>query len=111
MGDGEPGRRRPAEHEVTRDLQAWRRTHPNATFSELEAVVNARLDRLRAELLTDLAHASPAAEHPGCPSCGAVMVPRGTRTRRLTVPGEQTVTLERRYWVCPACGAGLFPPG
>jgi len=53
----------------------------------------------------------PTTERPLCPECGERMAPRGTRERQVTVQGDHTVTLERSYWVCPACGAGLFPPG
>jgi hypothetical protein len=36
--------------------------------------------------------------------------PRSADTRLLQTQGDQPVTLERRYGVCPACGAGFFPP-
>lgn len=101
--------------EVITGLRDWRVAHPTATFADLEAVVDDRLDEVRARVLGDLARASAAeettAERPTCPECATPMESRGTRTRHLTVPGNQTVPLTRRYWVCPACGAGLFPPG
>lgn len=105
--------------EIVTGLCDWRVAHPTATFAELEAVVDERLDAVRARLLGDLAVASQAAggteidedTRPTCPECGRPMDARGQRTRHLTVPGNQTIPLTRRYWVCPACGAGLFPPG
>jgi RNase P subunit RPR2 len=100
--------------EIISGLRDWRSVHPQATFAELETVVNERLDGLRARLLHDLAMASTAAgevDRPICPDCGTPLRPRGTRRRTITVPGDQPVTLTRRYWICPACGAGLFPPG
>ena len=105
--------------EMITGLRDWRVAHPTATFAELEAVVDERLDVVRAGVLGDLAMASAAAggaalaetERPTCPECGTTMDSRGQRTRHLTVPGNQTIPLTRRYWVCPACGAGLFPPG
>ena len=105
--------------EMITGLRDWRVAHPTATFAELEAEVDERLDTVRARVLGDLAVASPATggeeiaatERPTCPECGASMEARGQRTRHLTVPGNQTIPLRRRYWVCPACGAGLFPPG
>lgn len=105
--------------EIIGELWAWRTAHRTATFAELEAVVDERLDAVRARVLGDLAVASQAAggteidedTRPTCPECGMPMDARGQRTRHLTVPGNQTIPLTRRYWVCPVCGTGLFPPG
>jgi hypothetical protein len=99
-------------------LADWRAAHPQATFAELEAAVDQRLNRLRARMLADLALASPAADwsaagegaRPRCPDCGAPLQARGRRTRALTVQGDQAVQLSRQYATCPACGAGVFPP-
>ncbi len=52
----------------------------------------------------------PKEEQPHCPSCGHELEGRGERERGITVRGDQTVRLRRSYAVCPACGAGLFPP-
>lgn len=103
---------------VLAEVQAWRAAHPKATFREIETAVEARISRLRARLLEDAAQASatrdwteePPAERPACPDCSQPLGARGQATRTLTVPGEQSVRLRRRYGVCPACGAGLFPP-
>ena len=105
--------------EILSGLREWRTAHPTATFAEIQAAVDERLDRLRATLLQEVALASaaaegaavPTAERPICPECGERMAPRGTRDRTLTAQGDQAVKLTRSYWVCPACGAGLFPPG
>jgi NADH pyrophosphatase NudC (nudix superfamily) len=105
--------------DVLTGLQDWRAAHPRATFAEIEAAVDERLNRLRARMLEDVALASraaqvaerPAAERPPCPACGQPLQPRGEHTREVTVQGDQTVQLRRDYGVCPACGTGLFPPG
>lgn len=105
--------------EIVTGMRDWHMAHPKATFAEIQAAVDQRLDRLRARLLPEVALASRAAEgadrstaeRPVCPDCGERMTPRGTRERTVTVQGDQPVTLERSYVVCPACGAGLFPPG
>lgn len=105
--------------EIITGVREWRGAHPKATFAEIQAAVDERLDGLRARLLQDIALASAAAdggersmsERPACPDCGKRMTPRGSRERTVTVQGDQTVPLTRSYWVCPACGAGLFPPG
>jgi YgiT-type zinc finger domain-containing protein len=96
-------------------LRDWRAAHPRATFAEIEAVVDERLNGMRARMLEDLALASTAAgvagERPACPTCGHALQARGAHTRTVTVQGEQAVRLQRQYAVCPACGTGLFPPG
>jgi len=105
--------------EVTSGFRDWRAAHPQATFRELEAALDERWTRARARLLEDAALASraadltnqPAAQRPRCPDCGVPLQARGQRRRRVTVAGDQTVELRRSYAVCPACGAGLFPPG
>jgi YgiT-type zinc finger domain-containing protein len=92
----------------------WRAAHPRATFAEIEAAVEERLAGLRTRMLERAALASAATElreRSACPQCGGAVQARGKRTRRLTVPGDQVVELERTYAVCPQCGTGLFPPG
>ena len=105
--------------EVLTGMKEWRLQHPRATFREIEAALDERLNRLRARMLQDAALASAAAdweeaaaeEQPLCPRCGQPLAPRGPQEREVQVQGSQEVVLERRYGVCPACGAGLFPPG
>ncbi len=100
------------------EMMAWRTAHPTATFTEIEQVLDTHLARIRAELLDAVAHASPAADwrglppeqHPVCPECGTHLQPRGTHRRRFRTQGNQQVTLERSYGICPACGTGVFPP-
>ena len=45
-----------------------------------------------------------------CPDCGVPLQHRGAHARTLQTHGGLDITLERHYGVCPACGAGLFPP-
>jgi YgiT-type zinc finger domain-containing protein len=105
--------------EVEQGLADWRAAHPKATFREIEAALDERLTRMKARLLEEAALASEAAdlgsqavgERPRCPECGEKLQPRGQRTRRITIRGDQTVELRRSYAVCPACGTGHFPPG
>ncbi len=91
------------------DLHAWRAAHPEATLSELEEALDARLDVVRAELLVDLAATTPSSTT--CSTCGQALVRRGRHPRTLTTRGGADLTLERDYLTCPACGDGLFPPG
>ena len=96
-------------------LEAWRQAHPTATWTEIEAVVEAQIGPLRAALLRDTAMASEAAdlsgERPTCPDCGARLQAAGTHRRHLRGEQDEAMTLTRHYARCPACGTGLFPPG
>jgi hypothetical protein len=100
------------------ELKVWRLGHPKATLREIEAATDRRLDRLRSQLISDTATASDGAEwgaaseeRPVCPDCLHPLQARGRQERRLQSQGSEPVRLERQYGVCPACGAGLFPPG
>jgi RNase P subunit RPR2 len=107
-----------AEEALT-GMAEWRLQHPTATFREIESAVDERLARLRARMLQDAALASaardlrdvPAAARPACPTCHQALQARGRKTRRLTTNDAQPIELSRTYAACPACGAGLFPPG
>ena len=97
----------------------WRAAHPTATLSEIEAALDERLDRLRAQLLADLALASaaadvqaaPAEERPRCERCGEALQARGQSERGLVTQGGARVRLRRSYAACPRCGDGVSPPG
>jgi ribosomal protein S27AE len=96
-------------------LEAWRQAHPTATWAEIEAAVEAQLGPLRAMLLQDTALASAATalatERSDCPTCGTRLQAAGSRRRRLRGEQDEPIDLERTYARCPACGAGVFPPG
>ncbi len=94
-------------------LRQWRDAHPRATFDEIEAAVDAEMQRVRAQLVTEAAgRVGNGSDAVGavCPTCGQRLHARGNRTRTVTVAGEQVVTLTRAYMVCSGCGTGLFPP-
>jgi hypothetical protein len=105
--------------EILTGMKEWRLQHPRARFSEIEAAIDERLSRLRAKLIQDAALASAAAgwkeaaaeEQPVCPQCQHPLESRGDEERHVQVHGGREVVLARSYGKCPACGAGLFPPG
>ena len=106
--------------QVQGELAAWRRAHPRATLTEIEAATATALQRLQARYLRDLVAASPSADlaatpaaaRPRCPACGGALAARGRQTRAVLTPGQaEPVAVTRSYAVCSACGAGLFPPG
>ena len=104
--------------EIFSGMREWRAQHPRATMREHEQVLDARLARLRAQMLADLATSSPAAdwadqppeEQPRCPTCQEVLTPRGAHSRHLRSLQNELVLLLRQYGTCPACGRGFFPP-
>ena len=97
----------------------WRAAHPKATFSEIEAALDERLNQVRARVLADLALASTAAdlraasaaERPRCERCGTMLQARGRSERGVVTQGGAEVRLVRSYATCPRCGDGAFPPG
>ncbi len=101
-------------HDAQTAVRQWRTAHPRATFSEIEGAVDAELQRVRARMVADAARdGAPAVAGnapPRCPTCGERLQARGSRTRRVTVAGDQCVTLTRPYTLCPRCGTGLSPP-
>jgi hypothetical protein len=96
--------------QVQADLQTWRHDHPQATFAEIEAAVEAHLGVVRAVLLKGTTDAEPPLEPAVCPTCGTALQSRGWHSRDLRGPGEARVHLERPYASCPVCRQGLFPP-
>jgi predicted RNA-binding Zn-ribbon protein involved in translation (DUF1610 family) len=106
--------------QVQGELAAWRRSHPRASLTEIEAATAAALQQLQARYLQDLVAASPSADlaatppavRPRCPQCGGALEARGQQTRAVLTPGQaEPVQLARSYAVCSACGAGFSPPG
>ncbi len=97
----------------------WRSQHPKATLREIELELDARLNRLRARMLEDLALESAATqwsdvhaqERPRCPQCAGDLQARGSKSRILQTHGGIDLTLERSHGWCPTCQVGLFPPG
>ena len=104
---------------IVSGFREWRLAHPRATLSAIEDALDAQWAVARAQLVTEAALASAAAdlravppkERPCCPTCGGAMALRGPEVRTLTTTYDQPVSLRRHYLVCAACDAALFPPG
>lgn len=85
---------------------------------EIELAVDEQLAAVRAEKVAELALRSPLQdiaalpqdERPRCERCQTVLIARGRQRRSLKGPGDQSVSLERSYALCPSCDLGLFPP-
>lgn len=77
MAEETDPRWRKLNEEVLSGMKEWRQAHPKATLREIEEAVTARMSRLTARLIQDLALSSPAsdwrsqalAERPPCPQC------------------------------------------
>jgi uncharacterized protein with PIN domain len=94
------------------NLLAERIARPEASLADIEQVVMKAGQQLEEAMATVLA-AESALElppWPTCPTCGQKLKNKGKRKRRIvTSVGE--VEVERSYYYCSACRAGLFPPG
>lgn len=110
--------------EIGQALRAWRQAQPQATFDEIETEVQRHLAQVHAQVVAELIQPSPPSGEahetpppaapegrPVCPQCARPMQAGGHRRRRVATRQGQAITLQRAYYVCPACGAGRFPPG
>jgi YgiT-type zinc finger domain-containing protein len=99
-------------------MTQWRKEHPKATWAEIEAAVDERINQLRAQMIEDLVQLAPEedwsqqedAERPRCATCDKPLWARGKQTRWLETTGGEAVKLTRTYGTCPQCGEGFFPP-
>ena len=62
-------------------MNQWRKEHPHATWAEIEAAVDERINQLRAQLIQDVVQmgetedwsAIPQEERPRCATCGKLL--------------------------------------
>ncbi len=100
-------------------MTQWRKEHPKATWAEIEAVVDERINQVRAQVLQDVVQMGETGpwseisqqERPRCPTCDTPLWARGEQTRFIQTTGGEAVKVTRTYGTCPACGGGFFPPG
>ena len=99
--------------ELWEKLNDWYREHPEATFKHIELHLRGLRRSLMGQTIPlvlvqgDLG-ATP--EPPSCEECGVLMKFKGYLEKGVEgLEGRSRVS--RAYYVCPACGAGLFPPG
>lgn len=102
-----------AATEMYEEVRRWRRKHPEASFDEIAAQVTPRRRGLMGKLLVQLASQhgdGEVVEGLRCPDCGQAMTYKGRPSRDVEhLEGE--TKLERAYYYCAQCEAGLFPPG
>jgi hypothetical protein len=94
-------------------FNAWYKTHPEATFDEMEE----ELGRQRRTILGNFLELNlrqgdlgAEAEVLSCPQCGRLAEFKGYPPK--TVHGlEVDARIPRAYYYCPSCKAGFSPPG
>jgi uncharacterized protein YbaR (Trm112 family) len=83
------------------------------TLTEIERMVGEagrRIQQRIAERLVEEAARVQGAERVVCPECGGRLRYKGQKGRWIaTTSGE--VKVERGYFYCEKCRAGIFPPG
>ena len=75
--------------EILTDIKEWRRTHPRATYVEIEDEVHRRMMQLEAQIIEDAAQESPSREWgrgarvqaAQCPKCALPLQARGKHQR------------------------------
>lgn len=99
-------------NEVIEGVIRWRQEQGKATINEIEGEIDRRLNKLRAEMIGDVAGGNGGlGKGVVCQDCGGVLEARGKKKRELQTQGGEWVVVEREYGVCPQCKRGYFPPG
>jgi uncharacterized protein with PIN domain len=107
---------RKLSEKVIEGSSEWRKEHPKATLREIEEEIDKQLSEMRARMITDIAQDSASAEWEAgekaavCPECGAELLKKGKKKRKLQTREGREIELEREYGTCLKCGQGIFPP-
>jgi len=101
-----------AEAEIDRLLD-WEERTDKPTLTQMENAVLASRQAVGEEMVQALLSGQDERERldpPVCPRCGQPTQDKGYQTHQVeTRVGP--VGIQRRYYHCPACQAGFFPPG
>jgi hypothetical protein len=81
-------------------MTAWRRTHPTATFADMEVEATCQVAALRAELIAVALAAGEPETAPACPACGVATQRVGERTRTVTTSGLERVAVTGGWQRC-----------
>lgn len=81
------------------------------TMSDMEVLTGKMGHELMQGTMQSLSESQQAEMHEvRCEECNTPMHKRGKRKKQVvTLRGE--IEVERQYYGCPCCGAGIFPPG
>jgi hypothetical protein len=98
--------------DVIKELLDWNERHAEPDLTEIEDIVLELREKMGIEFAASLIHGQekvePAVER--CRLCGQEMRNKG-RKRKVVESRVGEIDLERGYYYCPECGAGIFPPG
>src|SRR6266700_7664169 len=97
-------------------MTQWRKEHPKATWAEIEAAVDERMNQLRAQLIEDVVQMGeteewsqkPTGERPKCATCGKPLWARGEQSRWVKTHGGEAVKLTRMYGTCRSVEWAFF---
>jgi len=95
------------------ELLAWSDATPEPNLTQIEDVVGKLGKRIGEEMALEVIGAQEAKQPvpgPQCPTCQQEMRYKGQKgTTVESWVGD--LRIERGYYHCPDCRAGLFPPG
>jgi hypothetical protein len=99
--------------QLIEEYLVWEERHPRPDLTQIEDIalkLRKELGKEIAQLALEDQAASKPVPGPNCPECGQEMHYKGEKGNQFEsrVGG---LDLERGYYYCPACKAGLFPPG
>jgi predicted RNA-binding Zn-ribbon protein involved in translation (DUF1610 family) len=90
--------------------KARRRAMVAESFDEMEEIIVEVGQRIQELMLGGVVEQRERGRGHRCPECGEWMRRKDQVPRQMkTSVGK--VRFERERWVCPECGASLFPPG
>ena len=97
---------------VIKKLLDWNEDHDAPDLTQIEDIVLELREELGKEFAASLVSSQekvePVVER--CGTCGREMRNKG-RKRKVVESRVGGIELERGYYYCPECGAGIFPPG
>src|SRR5437660_10506822 len=90
-------------------MTQWRKEHPKATWAEIEAAVDERINQLRAQLIQDVVQMGeseywneiPEEERPRCATYGKLLWARGEQMRLRTHQRRGSGQADAQVWHLP----------
>ena len=98
-----------ADTAIAAELRVWRRAHPEATLTEIEQALDARLNAARAGLLAEVAADVPEEEE-RCPDCGERLARRGDANPDAADRRRRAAGTDPRLPAVPGLRGRAFPP-
>ncbi len=94
------------------ELLDWTETTSQPTLTQIEDIaldLRQQFGQALSESALESQENADPVSLPSCPACGKTMRPKGAKPKTVVARvGE--LKLDRRYFYCPACEQGLFPP-